>query len=505
MMRRIAGYLMALVLGAFLAACGGGGSESGSCLLCGGGSSGTDATYAVTVEVQRSGTKTSSVSSSETVKAVATVVDDGGDPVAGVVVTFSEDGAGLLRFAPTSATALTDESGVASIDIAASDSTVTGATSVAAAVSIDGTAYSGAASFAIKAGSTDVAATPAAINYVSTSPSDVSIVIKGAGGTGRTESATLTFKVVDVNNSPIEGATVNFTASPSSAVTLNVSSAVSDSSGLVVTTVQSKTVATSVVIKATAVADASVYGMSDTLVISTGVAVAGGFEIVADKYNLDGRLTGDSAVVSAYVRDANGNPVADGVAVSFTTDFGVIGSSSKGACTTTDGTCSVTFKVQNPRGDGLATVVGKVTLPSDEVLTEAINVNMSGATGGLIATDESAVELTAFVIPAGTCSSTQTFLLQDAEGRSAPAGTTVKVDAVSSNVSASVTSGSPVLDSLSFEPTSFTVAVDASSEDLLPVCSSGGTVQVGGFVTLSFTTPGNIKYVQRLSLSYPQN
>lgn len=502
--QRLGRWALASLMTSFLVACGGGGGSPGECLFCSGGP--TDgASYAVTVTLQRSGAATTSIKSAETVQAVAKVIDASGAAVSGAVVTFVEDGAGLLQLAPSSGTALADSTGLATIDVAASDVTVTGATTLTAQVSLGGTAYSGSVAFEIKAGTSTDVAEPAAVNFVSVSPADTAIVIKGAGGNGRTESATLTFKVVDANNTPIQGATVNFTASPSNAVTLNVSSAVSDSSGQVVTTVQSKTIATSVVIRAESATNSAVYGMSDTLVISTGAAVAGGFEIVAEKYNLDGRFTGDSTEVTAFVRDANGNPVADGVAVSFTTDYGVIGSSQRGACTTSDGTCTVTFKVQNPRGTGLATVIGQVTLPSDVVLSESMNINMASSVSTPIALDTAGDPATDFVIPAGTCSSTQTFTLDDGTGRSAAAGTVIAVDAVTSKVTANVTSGTPVLDSLGFAPTSFTVEVDASSEDLLPLCVANGPNRTTGFVTLSFTSPNGVKFGQRLTLSYPSN
>ena len=201
-------------------------------------------------------------------------------------------------------------------------------------------------------------------------------------------------------------------------MTLNTATAVSDSSGLVIATVQSKTIATSVVIRAESAVNPAIYGVSDTLVISTGEAMDGGFEIVADKYNVDGRFTGDEATVSAFVRDANGNPVADGVAVSFTTDYGVIGTSSRGACTTLDGNCTVTFRVQNPRGGGLATVIGKVTLPSNEVLTQSMEINMASAVSTPIALDLLGNVATQFAL-VNTCKSTQSFTLDDGTGRSA--------------------------------------------------------------------------------------
>ncbi|MEO6352163.1 MAG: hypothetical protein ABIO19_00325, partial [Burkholderiaceae bacterium] len=60
-------------------------------------------------------------------------------------------------------------------------------------------------------GGSGVASAPVAINFVAAVPADKSIVIKGAGGNGRTESALLTFMVVDKANVGVSDIKVNFT------------------------------------------------------------------------------------------------------------------------------------------------------------------------------------------------------------------------------------------------------------------------------------------------------
>jgi hypothetical protein len=311
--------------------------------------------------------------------------------------------------------------------------------------------------------------------------------------------------VVDANNAPIKGAVVSFVVNPDDKVTLNITSATSDLDGLVTTTVHSGTEATSVVVTASATAanGSVVSGQSDTLVISNGVAIEGGFEIVAEKYNLDGGVTGDTTAISAYVRDANGNPVPDGVAVSFTTDYGSVASSDLGGCLTVNGTCEVEFRVQDPRGDGLATVIATVNVGADTSLSDSIQINMAGATGGPFLGVDAGSD-TAFAM--SSCK--QTFelnLLDAATGRSVTAGTTISISATSSEVSAAVTSGSPVLDSLDFSPTPFTVEIDATSSSLTPLCNASGTSTGTGFVRLQYRTPGGITYTQRFDLSYPAN
>lgn len=469
------------------------------------GTSATATSYNVAVSLQRSGTPTTSITSTETVQAVATVTSSGGAPVSGVVVTFGQADASLVTFSPSSATALTDANGVAKVDVAAVSTSTTGAMTINAGTNVGNSSWSGSTSFQIKAGSVSTTpAVPAAINFVSVTPAGTAIVVKGAGGNGRTESATLTFKVVDASNAPIEGAKVTFAANPANVVSLNIPSAVSDSSGLVTTTVQSGSVATSVVITATAEANSAVTGQSDTLVVSNNVAVQQAFEIVAAKYNLDGTLTGDSTTVSAYVADANGNPVPDGVAVSFTTDLGAIASSTLGGCLTVNGTCDVSFRVQNPRGNGLATVTATAKVGSSTQLAGSLNINMAGANGGtpLLTTSTGASWNGQLVL--SSCKQTFEMLVQDsATGRSVNAGTTVALNSATSNLNVAVKAGSPVLDSRSFMPTPLSLEVDATPASLSPACSATGSNQATGFVNLQFTSTGGSVSYQRFNIVYP--
>ena len=53
--------------------------------------------------------------------------------------------------------------------------------------------------------------------------------------------------------------------------------------------------------------------------------------------------------VNVLLADQYGNPVPDGAPVIFQTNLGAVGSSSKGACNTVNGGCSVDFRSQDPR------------------------------------------------------------------------------------------------------------------------------------------------------------
>ncbi|HEY4081438.1 MAG TPA: hypothetical protein VGM81_12130 [Burkholderiaceae bacterium] len=509
--------LLGIALTAALAACGGGGGSSGSPVLPGDGSGGstgsggttTTPAYSMGVEVQRSGTATTQVSSTETVQAVATVVDKSGSPVSGVVVTFTEPSVGLLAFQPQAATGLTGSDGKASVDLGAKTNTATGATTVMAAATVGGLSLTANKSIAIAAGTTTtVTPTPATISFVSSSAGDQAIAIKGAGGNGRAEAAILEFKVLDSTGAPINGAAVTFAINTGGAAgsTISPTSAVSDSSGRVTTTVLSGTSAGSIVVVATAGAAPSVKVQSDTLLVSNSVPIASGFETDAANYNLDGNFTGDSTSITARVRDVNGNPVPDGVAVSFQTDYGVVASSTLGGCTTVNGQCSVDFAVQNPRGQGVATVVGSIGVGTASQFQYSIQINMSSGAYTVVPTNSS-VPITSITLPIDSCKYTVQARIQDSYGRSVTTGTVVSVPLTSSNIGVTVRSGSPVADALDFTPTTLGFEIDATASALTPPCKVNGSIPSTpqAFMIFGFQTPkGVVKNQQRIDIYYPQ-
>jgi hypothetical protein len=197
----------------------------------------------------------------------------------------------------------------------------------------------------------------ASVQFESASPSDQSIVIQGQGGNGRTETATLKFRVVDVFSNPLPGQAVKFSAS-TAAVTVNKLSDTTDANGEVVTTVNSGTVATSFRVLATLPATASggnpdISTWSDTIVVTTGLPVQRAFSLSAGKFNLDRTIdsvpTNPATTIQAMIADNFGNPVPDGTPVVFQTNMGSVGSSARGGCTTTNGGCAVDFRMQDPR------------------------------------------------------------------------------------------------------------------------------------------------------------
>ena len=513
MFKRIASLLVV----SLAVSCGGGGDvpyNNGSGGSSGGGNGGMSAATAMTLDVQRAGASTTQISSTETVQAVALVTLSGGIPVEGVVVTFSETQSTLLKFAPSARTALTDAGGKAVIDLGASIPSNTGATTVNATASIGAANVIATRAIQITAGAAPggTTATPAAINFVGATPSGTAIVVKGAGGNGRSESAILTFRIVDASNAPINAVTVNFAINSSNGgATILQSSGVSNSDGLASTTVSSGTSPASIVVTATTVGagGAIISSQSDTLIVSNSVPVDGGFEIVAEKYNLDGRRTGDSTNVTAYVRDKFGNPVPDGVAVNFITDYGVIAKSTVGGCTTTNGTCTVIFRVQDPRGAGVATITGTVRVGGGTELAQQLQINMAAATGSSYLALNPSIGLPIAQLVLASCKEANEYLLSDGAGRAPAAGTTILSSFASSNIAVSVKAGSPVLDQLAagFPPVTFGIEIDLTSTSLIPACKPGGTVRPTSpatFFRLESKTPSGLVFSQRIELAYPQ-
>lgn len=188
-----------------------------------------------------------------------------------------------------------------------------------------------------------------AIQFIGTDLSGTSIVLKGSGGLGRKESAVVTFKVVDQNNNGLAGVNVSFRATTTTGgLTVLPASGTTDSTGQVTTTVSSGTIPTPVRVIAEAVRNGrTISGLSDTLTVSTGLPIQRSMSLSVDKYNIEGlNYDAEEARVTVMMADQYGNPISDNTAISFVTEGGAIGSSAQGACTTSNGGCTVSLKSQ---------------------------------------------------------------------------------------------------------------------------------------------------------------
>src|SRR5471032_191531 len=205
--------------------------------------------------------------------------------------------------------------------------------------------------------------------FVSALPQN--IALKGTGGAGRQESATVTFKVLDRNGNPVSGQSVSFALNTTAGgLSLTPSSATSGAGGLVSTTVQSGTVNTPV--RVTATIAGGISSVSDQLIVSTGVPDQNSFTLSASILNVEGgdfngclapnATYGPGATITARLGDHFHNPVPDGTAVSFTASGGTIDASClTGLVSTTltndsvitqagtPGECTVRYCSGNPR------------------------------------------------------------------------------------------------------------------------------------------------------------
>jgi hypothetical protein len=220
------------------------------------------------------------------------------------------------------------------------------------------TGNSGGGTGGTGSGGTVTVGAPASVQFVLAAPADKSIVIKGQGGNGRTETATLTFKAVDTNGNPLANQQVNFTTA-STDVTINTASARTGADGTVVTTVNSGSKPATFRVQATLPGSAAngkpdLSTLSDTITVTTGLPVQKSFSISSDTFNPEGwSIDSSPATPAAHIQvllaDAFGNPVPDGTPIVFQTNAGSVGSADRGGCTTVNGGCSVDFRAQNPR------------------------------------------------------------------------------------------------------------------------------------------------------------
>ncbi|CAK0765678.1 hypothetical protein CCP3SC5AM1_420017 [Gammaproteobacteria bacterium] len=183
------------------------------------------------------------------------------------------------------------------------------------------------------------------------------ITLKGTGGVNRSETAKVTFRVVDSSGNPVGNQTVNFSLNTSiGGLSLGSASAISDPiTGNVVTTVISGTVSAAVRVTATT---GGLSTQSDQLIISTGIPAQDSTSISVTTHNIEGwAYDGITTTFTARLADHFHNPVPDGTAVYFTSEGGSVIPS----CTTVGGACSgVTLTSQELRpANGRVTVLAR--------------------------------------------------------------------------------------------------------------------------------------------------
>lgn len=372
----------AILLIALMTACGGGGGSAGT--VSGGSAAGQYPNGKIGISLfDQSGSPSNVIAGSSSLLAKVTVLDKSGAAAVGVVVTFAIDTTTAV-LSPLSGTALTDSSGVAQISLKPGVGTGAGTLTASAAV-VGTTVISASTTFSVSA---PPAAIPSAINFVSAVPDDKSLVIKGAGGNGRTEVAILTYSVIDSSGTGIANVKVNFSVVSNKPVTLSKTSEASDSSGKVTVALSSGAEPTTVRVIAT-VDNSSVSSMSDTITITTGAPVQAAMSISLSKFYSEGtNVDGERVVVSARLADAFGGAVADNTQVVFTTDVGAVTGIGGAQCQTNKpsitgaqpfpGFCEIYWYSQNPRGNGVANIIATATSGSAQ-LSQSVKIYVLGS------------------------------------------------------------------------------------------------------------------------------
>ncbi len=222
--------------------------------------------------------------------------------------------------------------------------------------------------------------TTGSLRFVAAVPADKSITLRGQGGIGRQENATLTFRLVDVAGQGVADADVCFDAStyigslnidgfdpdkkpvPQGSEALCGSDNLSivryvkrtNADGTVTVQVNSGTVPTPVRVRARALypsgATSALQTFSDTLSISTGLPLQRSFSLSVDKANIDGgNFDGEIATVTVRLADQFSNPVPDGTVVSFIGSGASVCTADNGSCKTVNGACSCQVVSQERR------------------------------------------------------------------------------------------------------------------------------------------------------------
>jgi hypothetical protein len=193
-----------------------------------------------------------------------------------------------------------------------------------------------------------------AVNFVSAAP--LLIVLRGTGGLNRDETSDVVFQVVDGNGLPLPGVTVSFSLTTDvGGLSLSKTSTLSDGNGNAAVTVQAGDVATVARVVAS-VNDGSgqeVTTVSDLITVTTGLPDKNSISLAVGECDGEGSFVVDGAwttdllcrTLTVSMADKFNNPVVDGTAAVFTTEYGSIIST----CTTVNGVCSVEWRSQEPR------------------------------------------------------------------------------------------------------------------------------------------------------------
>lgn len=359
----------------------------------------------------------------------------------------------------------------------------------------------------------------ASIDVATIVPADRSIVIKGAGGSGRSESATVRFRVVDQFGKPLANQAVAFATISTKAVTLSKTTDVTDALGEVSTSVNSGTEPTAVRVQATL--NGGLSTISDSITVTTGLPIQAAFSLSSESYNIEGlQYDNVQTELLLLLADQFGNPVADGTPVVFQTDSGAVGTSDRGGCTTVNGSCSVPLRSQNPRyytdasapqgRAGMATVSVSTSDNTTVPLTGKLRVFFSGSFANVARIQNgSATPITneGLKLQTTTCEPMQVQIrVSDVHRNPMPKGTALAAinpaNFIADILPGTVASKAPILTNGAVVGDQGSLHTIALTPDVSK-CVGGSSAKVTGSTVVTITTPfGNVTSFP-VTLAYP--
>ncbi len=208
-------------------------------------------------------------------------------------------------------------------------------------------------------------ASPQAVSIQFVSASRSFLVLRGTGGEGYSDTANVSFKVVDSNGNGLGNQTVTLGLSGNATgVTLDGAgqsvTKQTDATGTVQVAVQSGSIPTSVWVTATS---GGLSTESNRLVISTGRPTQKFFSLAAEIFNMEGlNFDGETSRLTVRLADRLGAAVPDGTTVNFVTEGGQLAATGSGGtsatCSTVNGQCQVSLVSANFRPtDGRVTIL----------------------------------------------------------------------------------------------------------------------------------------------------
>ena len=351
-MRAFAHSLLVVSSLLILTACGGGESLERSDSTTSGTNTGntggtdsqqSDPVYSVAVEtLNADGTPGKDLSQDNVLTVRATVTDQNGTPKTDTLVTFSLSSDDLGTFGNDTATARTDESGVASLTLnvgeAAGDGMITATTA-------DG--ESGTTTFSSQ-GTAQISAQPASLNLYTDK-----VQLPSSGS----DSAALTALVKNAQSVLMEGQEVSFSAPEGSGVEIQVDQSATDASGRALATLTTRNNAENRTVQVTA----RVGELTRTLdveITGTEVTVNGPKSVILSK----------PAEMTLRVQDSDGVPVANQT-IELSADNGTLSAKSD----TPEFADAISVDTQS---NGQVTVLYQGTTSGDDIIkASALNAN----------------------------------------------------------------------------------------------------------------------------------